>query len=380
LNEARTITECVREALEGIARSGAVGEVVVSDNGSSDGSAALAEAAGARVIHASRKGYGAALLEGIRAARGRFVIIGDGDGSYDFSDLRPFLERLREGYHLVMGNRFRGGIAPGAMPWANRYIGNPFLSGLLNVFYRTGVHDVHCGIRGFDRAAFFETGAKLPGMEFASEMVIRFSQLGYRIGEVPVKLRKDGRDRPPHLRPVADGLRHLRTILIFSPKVLFLMPGLALAASGPAAIVITFLAGYGDFDGHFGPNFLYSAAIASLVGFHAVAFAVVAYYFVAPNKRRHGLLMRSIDKFFQSNASFLLAVVLVVLGVGLGGFELWRYANGDNLANPSRWVIAIVSLGLGVDIAFTAALATVIRVLGVREQQRTTHDAIAKAA
>ncbi|MBE7186060.1 MAG: glycosyltransferase family 2 protein, partial [Methylobacterium mesophilicum] len=200
LNEAETLAICIRKAHDWFARAGVAGEVLVSDNGSTDGSIAIAQAEGARVVHAPIAGYGGALGCGIRAARGRFVIMGDADDSYDFSNLSAFLASLRDGAALVMGNRFKGGIAPGAMPFLHRYLGNPVLSAIGRLFFRTPIGDFHCGLRGFDRQAILDLDLRTTGMEFASEMVVRASLAGLVIREVPTTLRKDGRSRPPHLR------------------------------------------------------------------------------------------------------------------------------------------------------------------------------------
>lgn len=232
LNEARTVARCVAAALGFLETAGVAGEVLVADNGSTDGSQALARQAGARVIDVPRRGYGAALGAGIAAARGRFVVMGDADDSYDFSSLRGFVDRLRGGAQLVMGNRFQGGIAPGAMPLLHRYLGNPVLSFIGRLFFRVPVGDFHCGLRGFSRDAVLGLGLVSPGMEFASEMVAKAALAGLVIEEVPTTLRPDGRDRPPHLRTWRDGWRHLRFLLLFCPRWLFLYPGFALMLLG----------------------------------------------------------------------------------------------------------------------------------------------------
>lgn len=213
LNEARTVGDCVRRAREALDRMGLAGEVVVADNGSHDHSVAIAAELGARVIHASDRGYGAALKAGIESACGRYVVMGDADGSYDFADIGPFVERLRGGHDVVFGNRFRGEIADGAMPWANRFIGNPLLSWLGRRLFETQVADFHCGLRAFSREAYARMGLRSSGMEFASEMVARSSLLGLRVTEVPIRLHKDGRLGRSHLRPVRDGLRHVGLML-----------------------------------------------------------------------------------------------------------------------------------------------------------------------
>ena len=232
LNEAETLGVCIDKANEYLARSGTRGEVVIADNGSTDGSQAIARARGARVVEVESKGYGAALLGGIKAARGRYVIMGDSDNSYDFSSLQPFVEKLREGYDVVMGNRFRGGIAKSAMPPLHRYLGNPVLSFVGRLFFGSAIGDFHCGLRGMSREAILKLDLESPGMEFASEMVVKATLYGLRMTEVPTTLSPDGRSRPPHLRSWRDGWRHLKLLLAFAPRWLFLYPGIALGSCG----------------------------------------------------------------------------------------------------------------------------------------------------
>ncbi len=232
LNEARTVAVCVAEARAFLEAHGVVGEVLVADNGSTDGSQHLAQTAGARVINVPVRGYGAALMAGIATAQGRFVVMGDADRSYDFSALGPFIDRLRDGAELVMGNRFQGGIHDGAMPKLHRYLGNPVLSFIGRLFFRVPIGDFHCGLRGFRRDAIAALGLVTPGMEFASEMVAKAALAGLRIEEVPAELRPDGRGRAPHLRTWRDGWRHLRFLLLFCPRWLFLYPGLFMLGVG----------------------------------------------------------------------------------------------------------------------------------------------------
>ena len=232
LNEAETVATCVRKAAAFISDSGLDGEVVVADNGSTDGSRELAENAGARVVPIPERGYGNALMGGIIAARGEYVIMGDADDSYDFTNLMPFIEELRKGYDLVMGNRFKGGIAPGAMPPLHRYLGNPVLSFIGRLFFPSAVGDFHCGLRGFRRDSAIALGLQATGMEFASEMVVKATLAKQKVTEVPTTLVKDGRSRPPHLRSWRDGWRHLRFLLLFSPRWLFFIPGLVLMVLG----------------------------------------------------------------------------------------------------------------------------------------------------
>ena len=238
LNECLTVAVCVTKALRCLRELGVAGEVVVADNGSTDGSQELARSAGARVVHAERRGYGAALQAGIAATRGRYVIMGDADNSYDFSDLKPFIERLRAGDDLVMGNRFKGGIRPGAMPWLHRYFGNPVMTGILNLFFRSPIRDVQCGLRGFRKDAYERLGLATPGMEFASEMVVKACLHKQKISEVPTVLHPDGRDRPPHMRSFRDGWRNLRFLLLMCPQWLFRVPSVLLTGFGLSLMLL----------------------------------------------------------------------------------------------------------------------------------------------
>jgi glycosyltransferase involved in cell wall biosynthesis len=228
LNEAETLGTCIDKARRWVERSGIDAEIVIADNGSTDGSQSIATGLGARVVPVPRRGYGAALHAGATAARGEYIVMGDSDDSYDFLHLDAFVERLEAGDDLVMGNRFQGGIAPGAMPWKNRYIGNPVLSWIGRLLFKCPVRDFHCGLRGFRKSAFERMALRTTGMEFASEMAIKATLMGMRISEVPTTLSPDGRSRPPHLRPWRDGWRHLRFMLLFSPRWLFWLPGLTL--------------------------------------------------------------------------------------------------------------------------------------------------------
>src|SRR5437763_380017 len=241
LNEAETLARCIRKARACIERLGLDAEIIVADNGSTDGSQRIARDEGARVVDVAIRGYGAALYQGCVDARGRFIIMGDADDSYDFSKLDPFVDELRAGADLVMGNRFRGGIRPGAMPWKNRYVGNPVLSAIGHLFFHTKANDFHCGLRGFSREAFERMNLQTVGMEFASEMLIKATLLGLRVTEVPTTLDKDGRSRASHLRPWRDGWRHLRFMLLYCPRWLFLYPGLALMLAGGFFGARTFL-------------------------------------------------------------------------------------------------------------------------------------------
>ena len=276
LNEAETITVCVQKASDFLVRSGITGEVIVADNGSTDGSPAFALASGARVVSITKQGYGNALIGGIHAAQGRFVIMADADDSYNFSELDAFVESLRSGNKMVIGNRFRGGIRPGAMPFLHRFIGNPLLSLLGRMFFSSAIGDFHCGLRGIDRADALKLGLQAPGMEFASEMIVKATLAGWRIAEVPTTLSPTGRSRRPHLRSWRDGWRHLRFLLMMSPRWLMLYPGGCLIAIGVAAQIAIargpiVVSGIG-FDIH---TMLY-AGRAVVLGVQLVLFSVLA--------------------------------------------------------------------------------------------------------
>jgi len=366
LNEAKTLPVCVRKALDAMARLGIRGEVVVGDNGSTDGSQELARQLGARVVDVPMRGYGAALMGAIAAARGRFIIMGDSDDSYDFTGLAPFVEKLREGFDLVMGNRFRGGIQPGAMPMLNRYLGNPVLSGLGRLFFRTPAGDFHCGMRGFSKAAAERMELRTTGMEFASEMVVKASLLNLKVCEVPTTLSPDGRGRPPHLRRWRDGWRHLRFMLLYSPRWLFLYPGLLLMLvglglgawllPGPRKI------GAINLDVH---TMLY-AAMMVLMGFQAVLFAVFSKVFAISE----GLLPPDarLERAFKSvtlETGLLAGLALVLLGLVGSGFAVWTWRQTHfgplEPAHVLRIIIpALLALVLGVQVIFSSFFLSVL--------------------
>lgn len=275
LNEAETLAICIDKAQDYLERSGVDGEIVIADNGSTDGSQAIAFAHGARVVPVEAKGYGNALMGGIVAARGTYVIMGDADDSYDFSSLDRFVERLRAGDELVMGNRFRGGIEPGAMPPLHKYLGNPVLSTIGRFLFRSDIKDFHCGLRGFRRESILSLGLITTGMEFASEVVVKSTLGGLRVSEVPTTLAKDGRSRPPHLRSWRDGWRHLRFLLLFSPRWLFMIPGtLAFLAGSLGTLALTFRPLEVGAVGFNVATQLYLAALA-VVGYQAMLFAIL---------------------------------------------------------------------------------------------------------
>jgi hypothetical protein len=344
LNEAETLAGCVEEAVRALRDGNIRGEVLVADNGSTDGSQDIARRLGARVIAVTDKGYGSALRGGIAAARGRHVLMGDSDGSYDFSHASRFLAKLDEGWDLVMGNRFLGGVQSGAMPWKNRYIGNPILSGLGRLFFRCPAGDFHCGLRAFSKQAYDRLDLRTTGMEFASEMVIKATLFGFRVTEIPTTLRPDGRSRPPHLRPWRDGWRHLRFMLWFSPRWLFLQPGLALIAIG---VVLGGLLLRGPLP--LGPvtldvHTLFFAAVAILIGFQSVTFAVLTKVFairsgVLPPDPRLDRWLRAIP--LERGLVLGIAVGLAGLALSVAAVVQWEHNHFGPLQPGQllRWVI-----------------------------------------
>ena len=317
LDEVETLATCITKAQRAMKDLGVDGEVVVADNGSTDGSQDVARRLGARVIEVPIKGYGSTLLGGITAARSEFVVMADADDSYDLTQLRPFLDALRGGADLVMGNRFRGRIEPGSMPKLNRYVGNPLLTALGRLFFRSPSRDFHCGMRAFRRSSILGLGLRTSGMEFASEMVVRATLAELDIVEVPVTLSPDGRSRPPHLRPWRDGWRHLRFLLLYSPRWLFLYPGIALMIGG-TALGIALLPG----PLHIGSvgldvNAFVYCAVAVIIGYQAVTFSVFARAFAASE----GLLPpnTTMERLFRAvTLEVGLAVGLVLFLAGLG--------------------------------------------------------------
>lgn len=353
LNEAQTLEVCVRKAQEALRAHGIAGEVVIGDNGSTDGSQELARRLGARVIDVPVRGYGAALMGGIAAARGRYIIMGDSDDSYDWTAILPFVEKLREGYDVVMGNRFRGGIKPGAMPLLNRYLGNPVLTGIGRLFFRTPMGDFHCGMRGFTKAAAERMNLQTTGMEFASEMVVKASLLGMRITEVPTTLSPDGRNRPPHLRRWRDGWRHLRFMLLYSPRWLFLYPGLLLMLIGLAAGAWLLpgprTVGSVTFDVH---TLLY-AMLAMLIGFQAVVFAVFTKTFaISEGLMPEDPRLTRLFNVVTLETGLVAGSFLVLLGLGgsLHAVRMWGETSFGALepTHTLRTILpAVLSLTLG---------------------------------
>ena len=348
LNEVRTLPVCIQKALGFLDRAGVSGEVVVADNGSTDGSREVAARAGARVVPVAERGYGAALVAGIAAAQGRYVIMGDSDDSYDFSQLDRFVDRLRAGDDLVMGNRFLGGIKPGAMPPSHRYFGNPFLSAIGRTFFRNHtIGDFYCGLRGFRRDAVLALDLQSTGMEFALEMIIKAGMHGLKISEVPTTLSPDGRDRAPHLRTYRDGWRSLRLYLLMSPRWFFAVPGMALLGCGGVltALLLRGPLAFGTvrLDYH---TLLYSSA-AVVLGYQALIMAVIA-KLIAIETGLHPPVTRL--AFFQRRESFerllILGLGVALVGVGLGAWATvgWSQVEFGNL--PPTATIRLVTCSI----------------------------------
>jgi len=371
LNEAETLETCITKARSFLDRSGITGEIVIGDNGSADGSIEIARRCGARVVNIPIRGYGAALYGAVVASRGKYCVMGDSDDSYDFSKLDLFVKELRAGADLVIGNRFLGGIEPGAMPWKNRYIGNPVLSGLGRFLFGGPTKDFHCGLRAFSRDAFLRMDLRTTGMEFASEMVIKATLLEMRIIEVPTTLSRDGRSRPPHLRPYRDGWRHLRFMLLFSPNWLFLYPGLVLMFIGfllGAKLLASPLYIQGVRLGI--DTLIYSVTMIE-VGFQALLFALLsrAYavqegLFPTPPKRAF------FDSIFKLERGIILGSVLIIFGLVLFlyAFSIWGSTNFGPLDVERVTPIVIgssLSVSLGFEIILSSFLLSMLK-LNVR--------------
>jgi len=371
LNEAETLEGCIREALDALEKSGARGEILIADNGSSDGSPDIAEKAGARVVHVSQKGYGNALRKGINDARGTFVLMGDADGSYDFGELPHFLKQLRQGDDLVMGCRFPrhgGSIEPGAMPWKHRWIGNPVLSALGKLFFSSPVSDFHCGLRAFRRKAIMDLGLRTSGMEFASEMVVKATLNKLKISQIPITLRRDGRSRTPHLRSWRDGWRHLRFMLLYSPNWLFILPGLVLAIIGAIGFGLLLSKPLKVGAITFDLNSLLVASVCMLTGFQVLAFGL----FIKAYTVNAGLLpgkayWHRIVKGYAAEWGIVIGVILIITGLSylINAVLYWKASGFGPLPYQTSLRMVILSatlIGLGIQ-AFVYGFA--LNILGL---------------
>jgi len=371
LNESATIGTCVAQALQTIKRLDLRGEVIIGDNGSTDGSQQIAGALGARVISVTSRGYGAALQGAIAVARGRFVVMGDSDDSYDFTQLGLFLNRLREGYDLVIGNRFRGGILPGAMPSLHRYAGNPILSGIGRLFFKSPIGDFHCGLRAFRRDRIEQLHLQMLGMEFASEMIVKATLFGLQLTEIPITLSPDGRNRAPHLRTWRDGWRHLRFLLLYCPRWLFLYPGLLLFVLGTLASLWLLPGPRAVGKITFDVDTLLFSAMAILIGFQSINFAAFTEKFAVtrgflPEDPRLGRLFRHV----KLEAGLAIGITLLVVGAGMwvAGLSYWGSMHFGNL-NPAKTlrivIPGIVCLSLGFQVILSSFF---LSVLGMERQ------------
>ena len=371
LNEAETVSICVSKALGWIKLNGLSAEVVVADNGSTDGSQQLAAEAGARIVPAATKGYGAALSAGIAAARGRFVIMGDADDSYDFSNLGLFLQRLRDGAQLVMGNRFSGGIEPGAMKPLHRYLGNPVLSFIGRLFFKSDIGFFHCGLGVFDKEAILALDFKTTGMEFASEMIVKATLGKLTIAEVPTVLRPDGRSRPPHLRSWRDGWRHLRFLLMFSPRWLFLVPGLGLMLIGATIFGVLLPGpmhlGWGTLDIHT----LLAGAAFIVIGFQALVFAILTKVFgITEGFLPEDPTLSKAFKYITLETGLVIGLAEIL--TGLAGALLavwgWRQAGYGNIEASTTMRVFIPAVTLLILGSQTIFASFFLSILGLRRR------------
>ncbi len=375
LNEARTVGRCVELAVRTLKESGIEGEVIVADNGSSDGSREIAERAGARVVPVSERGYGAALMGGIAAAKGRYVIMGDADESYDFAEIPRFLGPLRQEFDLVMGCRLPAGggtVAPGAMPPLHRWLGNPVFTALARLWFGVPLHDVHCGLRAFRRDWHRRLDQRCTGMEFATEMVIKASKFDSRITEIPITLRPDNRGRKPHLRTWRDGWRHLRFYMLYSPRWLFLIPGMLLMFAGAVIYAFAAPAGGRALGGiRFDVHTLLFASLAIICGYQAVLFAVMSKTFAI----REGLMpedtrLTRMYRWFNLETGLIAGGVSFVLGLGLLASAIWQWSSRDfgplDYSQTMRIVIPGATLTM---IGFQTVLSSFfLSILGMRSR------------
>jgi glycosyltransferase involved in cell wall biosynthesis len=382
LNEAETLASCIAKARSFLDRSGIEGEVLVADNGSTDGSQMIAQASGARVVDIAERGYGSALIGGIRAARGRYVIMGDSDDSYDFSNLGLFVEKLRQNYQLVMGNRFQGGIRPGAMPPLHRYFGNPILTMLGRLFFSSSCGDFYCGLRGFERRAILALDLQASGMEFALEMVVKATTGKLRIAEVPTTLSPDGRSRRPHLRSWRDGWRSLRFYLLFSPRWLFLYPGTAMFLSGVLAMIWLLLGPLTIGDISFDIHTLLYGAVAIIIGVQSIQFWI----FCKIYGMREGIVPP--DPWFTSIIAAVARLeywlitggILLLIGLvlALAAVSSWVAVGFGDLNHPERTMRLVIPSAATIILAFQIVYgAFFVSILGIRASRANTgpeHD------
>ena len=378
LNEAETLARCIEKAKAGLARAGVAGEILIADNGSTDGSQAIAEKLGVRVVAVPEKGYGHALRGGIEAARGEWILMGDADDSYDFAEADRFIEKFKNGDELIMGCRLPiggGKIMPGAMPWKNRWIGNPILTTIGRVFFKCPAHDFHSGLRGFTKTAYYKMELQTTGMEFASEMAIKGTLKKLKISEVPITLHLDGRSRPPHLKPWRDGWRHLRFMLIFSPRWLFLVPGLLLCALGiifSAALAVQDIKISGI---QFNVGTLMMACMSVVVGFQLVAFAFYTKVFaIAEGLLPEDPKLTRVFKTFTLEKGLVAGLLILLAGLAMFARALWLWQQANFGPLPSteenlrRLIPAATLMLLGIQAIFSSFFMSVLGLKTVKRQ------------
>lgn len=362
LNEAATVARCVETARRALERAKLAGEVVVADNGSTDGSAEIAERAGARVVRATTLGYGAAYLAGIAEVRGRYLVLGDADGTYDFDAVPEFVAALKAGSDVVLGSRFRGTILPGAMPWLHRYIGNPVLTRILGLFFGQRVSDAHCGLRAMTREASERMQLRTSGMEFASEMVAMALRQGLRVSEIPIVYHP--REGESKLRSFRDGWRHLRFMLLLSPTPLFLLPGLAAIAVGLAGLLALLpgpvRVGALTFDFHF----MFVASALAILGVQLVVLGLAAKtYARAEHLVRGDRWLAFLDRWFTLERGLLAG--LAVLGAGLAInariLLLWLAESRGALFAVRPALVGLTLLVVGAQMVFGSFFISVLR-------------------
>lgn len=369
LNEEETLEKCIKKAKKFLDRSKIKGEILIADNGSTDKSIAIAKKNKARVVNVETKGYGSALIAGTKAAYGKYVIMGDSDDSYDFLNLEPFVEKLREGYDLVMGNRFLGGIEDGAMPFSHRYIGNPFLSFLGRLFYKSKIGDFHCGLRGYNRERMLSLNLKCQGMEYASEMVVKSELKNFKIAEVPTTLKKDGRSRKPHLNTIRDGFRHLKFLIINAPNWLFLLPGVLLTLVGLIGLLLLSNGQFFFTDNHsIGVHSMLYFSSFTIIGLNLCLFFILnkLYSYSIGLIDNLDSITNKIRK-IPTHFLIIIGVLLVVIGLGISIHSFITWQNLDfGALDPTDFMLKVIPanclLMVGAETIFASILINIMNI------------------
>ncbi|MBM2815457.1 MAG: glycosyl transferase family 2 [Ignavibacteria bacterium] len=370
LNESATLPVCIDKAIRFLKDNNIKGEIIVSDNGSSDDSKKIAVSHGARVIDSSEPGYGNALLAGIKAAKGKYIIMGDSDDSYDFYDLNKFIVQLRQGYDLVVGNRFQGEIKPGAMPFMHRYIGNPLLSGIGKLFFKTKVGDFHCGLRGFRKDSVLRLDLQAPGMEFASEMIVKSVIFHYKICEVPIVLHMDGRERASHLRKWRDGWRHLEFLLIYSPRWLFLYPGMVSILLGIIFIDAVLFNNIFNIPVNLGMNSIIYGIMAIVAGYQAVIFSFFSKVYaesqglIPPDPGIRRLFREFNLRIMMAGGAFMILFSIILLILIINSTGIHPPVNSINFFSTKYILLSALSFILGTQTTLAGFFLHILRLKG----------------